>query len=166
MKGSEMAENGSEMPYHHTQKAPWYLVLFAFAALLITWAWMERDNRAELIIFSLSGLTMAALGYSFQHLTVLDNGEELAVRFGPWPLFRKGIPYAEIQDVAIDRTTILDGWGIHKSLRGGWVWNIWGRDCVLIRHRGGITRVGTDDPQGLAALLQRRMPRDGECGGS
>ena len=151
-----MSESNDVTPYHHTQKAPWYLLLFAMAALFITLSWIERDNRALLITFSLSGLTMAVLGYSFQHLTVADDGDQLVIHFGPWPLFKKRIPYADIQEVAIDRTTILEGWGIHMSPRGGWVWNIWGRDCVAIRHRRGVTRIGTDDAQGLAEFLNRR----------
>jgi hypothetical protein len=39
-------ENGanlmSEPAYHHTQKAPWFLLLFAFAALFFTVAWVTR----------------------------------------------------------------------------------------------------------------------------
>ena len=42
------------------------------------------------------------------------------------------------------------------SLRGGWVWNIWGRDCVVIRH-SGILRVGTDDAHNLAEFLKGKI---------
>jgi hypothetical protein len=37
----------------------------------------------------------------------------------------------DIGSVEIGRTLHLDGWGIHMSVRGGWVWNLWGRDCVV-----------------------------------
>ncbi len=40
---------------------------------------------------------------------------------GPIPLFRRSVKYEDIISVEIGRTTILDGYGIHKSLRGGWV---------------------------------------------
>ena len=30
--------------------------------------------------------------------------------------------YDEIESVGVDRTLILDGWAIHRSVRGGWVW--------------------------------------------
>ena len=59
--------------------------------------------------------------------------------------------------VETGRTMLLDGWGVHFSLAGGSVWNIWGRDCVVIRH-GGITRVGTDDAENLAAFLRTKIP--------
>jgi len=52
---------------------------------------------------------------------------------------------------------VLDGWGIHLSLRGGWVWNIQGRDCVVIRH-GGTTWLGTDDVPNLLAFLKAKAP--------
>ena len=65
----------------------------------------------------------------------------------------------DIRAVEVGRTTILDGWGIHMSLRGGWVWNIWGRDCVVVRHQRSVTRVGTDNAQGLADFLKARMGR-------
>jgi len=48
-------------------------------------------------------------------------------------LFRRTIRYDDIISAEIGRTTILDGWGIHMSLRGGWVWNLWGRDCVVLQ---------------------------------
>jgi hypothetical protein len=64
------------------------------------------------------------------------------------------VRYADIEDVDVGRTVLLDGWGIHYSLRGGWVWNLWGRDCVVVRFRDGRTlRVGTNDAENLAAFL-------------
>jgi hypothetical protein len=40
--------------------------------------------------------------------------------------------------------------------RGGWVWNIWGYDCVVIRMKRGTLRVGTDDADGLVEFLRSR----------
>ncbi|MEI6541074.1 MAG: hypothetical protein WCO86_16350, partial [Planctomycetota bacterium] len=72
-------------------------------------------------------------------------------------LFRRSIKYADIISAEIGRTTVLDGWGIHMSPRGGWVWNLWGRDCVVLQHRKGILRVGTDDAGNLAAFLNQKI---------
>lgn len=149
----------SEPNYHHTQKAPWFLLLFAFAALFFTVAWITRAEPVVPAILLVSGLLLAMLGYSFQHLTVADDGDRLVIYFGPLPLFRQRLCYEDISSVEIGRTTILDGWGIHMSLRGGWVWNIWGRDCVVIRHQRGVTKVGTDDAEALAEFLMGRIGR-------
>ena len=103
---------------------------------------------------------MFLLGLSFRQLTVEDEGERLAIRFGPLPVFVKRIFYEDIIDFEKDRTTLLDGWGIHLSLRGGWVWNIWGFDCVVLSLNRGILRVGTDDPDGLIEFLKARISQD------
>jgi len=43
------------------------------------------------------------------------------------------------------------------SLRGGWVWNLWGRDCVVLKLQKGVLRIGTDDAEHLAEYVQTRM---------
>jgi len=43
------------------------------------------------------------------------------------------------------------------SLRGGWVWNLWGRDCVVLQLRKGILRVGTADAENLADFLDQKI---------
>ena len=112
------------------------------------------DTVFPLALAFLLGLVAA----SFQHLTVEDQGEFLSIRFGPLSLFRKHIPYQKICEVDIGRTWVIDGWGIHYSIRGGWIWNIWGRDCVVIRFRqGGKLTIGTDQPAKLVEFLRRRI---------
>lgn len=148
--------------YRHTQKGPWSLLLYVLATMFLTVCWYAPLLPLQ-ITFLITGILMFPLGMSFHHLTVADEGDRLAIRFGPLPLFRKRISYSDIDAVEKGRTMILDGWGIHLSLRGGWVWNIWGRDCVVIRLKQGIIRVGTDDPDGLAEFLKGRVSeRSGE----
>ena len=79
-------------------------------------------------------------------------------QFGPLPLFRRKVRYADIMTAEVGRTLLLDGWGIHYSIRGGWVWNIWGRDCVVVHFRnGGALRIGTDDAENLAQFLEVKI---------
>jgi hypothetical protein len=99
---------------------------------------------------------MFVLAASFHHLSVVDEGDVLAIRFGPVPLFRKTVRYAEIDRVEVGRTLLLDGWGIHMSIRGGWVCNLWGRDCVVIYLRKGVLRIGSDDAENLTAFLRKK----------
>jgi hypothetical protein len=56
---------------------------------------------------------------------------------------------------------VLDCCGIHWSLWGGWVWSLWGWDCVVIRRRRGTLRVGTDDADNLASFLRSKVQRGG-----
>jgi hypothetical protein len=94
---------------------------------------------------------------AFHHLTVEDQGNRLTIRFGPLPLFRRAVRYHDIEKVEVGRTTILDGWGIHRSIRGGWVWNIWGRDCIVVHLKTSVLRIGTDDAENLVGFLELKM---------
>jgi hypothetical protein len=100
---------------------------------------------------------LAFLALLYHHLTVADEGDRLGVRFGPLPFCGTTVPYADIQAIEPGQTIFLEGWGIHMSIRSGWVWNIWGWDCVVIHRTRGTLRVGTDDVDGLIAFLKRRM---------
>jgi hypothetical protein len=108
-------------------------------------------------LFPPIGLLMFVVAASFHHLTVEDRGDGLAIRFGPVPLFCKTVAYNEIKSVETGRTLLLDGWGIHMSIRGGWVWNIWGRDCVVLHLKKGTLRIGTDDAENLAGFIEQRI---------
>ncbi len=142
--------------YSHTQKASSCLLLYAFAVIFLAASWLPPLDELQIVLL-VAGLSMFVLAASFHHLTVADEGYQLAIRFGPLPLFRKRIWYEDIWEVETGRSTFLDGWGIHWSPGGSWIWNISGRDCVVIRLKRGTIRVGTDDPSGLAAFLKRRI---------
>jgi hypothetical protein len=139
------------MTYSHTQHAPFCAQLTA-----AYWAFQATQPWVGLILAA-SALLVGILGASFQHLTVADEVDRLTIRFGPVPLFRRRVHYADIVSVEAGRTTLLDGWGIHYSPRGGWVWNIWGRECVEVTLQRGRLFIGTDDPQGLAEFLRERL---------
>lgn len=47
------------------------------------------------------GLLIASLATCFHYLTVEDQGELLAIRFGPVPLFHRRVRYADIKSVQI-----------------------------------------------------------------
>lgn len=149
------------MTYHHTQRAPLCLILYVLAVTFLVVAWVLRDEPILVWVFPPTALLVLILAVSFHHLTVADQGDHLLVQFGPLPLFRRRVKYDEIETVEVGRTTILDGWGIHLSLRGGWVWNLWGRDCVVLRLRKDTLRVGTDDADMLAQFLESKIERRG-----
>ena len=150
--------------YRHTQRAPLCLLLYALAVTLLVLVWTLRNEPAIRFAFPPTGLLMLALAASFHHLTVEDQGDRLSISFGPLSLFRRSVKYEDIVSVEVGRTSIFDGWGIHMSLRGGWVWNLWGRDCVVLRLIRGTLRVGTDDAENLARLIAGRIARgSGNC---
>ena len=151
----------ADLGYSHTQKAPLCLILYGSALGCITLAWMVADTPGVFIAGGV-GLLIALLAPAFHHLTVEDQGDTLAIRFGPVPLFRRIVRYADIDEVEVGRTLLLDGWGIHYSIRGGWVWNLWGWDCVVVHlTNGGVLRIGTDDASNLACFLEGKIAQQG-----
>lgn len=148
-----------EESYSHTQRAPLCLLLYGLALLFLILGWVLRSEPPFPWLYPPIGLMMLVLAGSFHQLTVADQGDELLIEFGPIPLFRTRVKYSEIESIEVGQTLLLDGLGIHMSVRGGWVWNLWGRDCVVIRRRErGVLRVGTDEANNLAAFLEQRLP--------
>jgi hypothetical protein len=147
--------------YSHTQKAPLCLILYGSALACVALAWLVGETPGVFIGGGV-GLLIALLAPAFHHLTVEDQGDVLAIRFGPVPLFRRTVRYTDIEKVEVGRTLILEGWGIHYSIRGGWVWNLWGRDCVVVYlKKGGVLRIGTDDAANLAGFLEGKIAHQG-----
>jgi hypothetical protein len=103
------------------------------------------------------GITFFGAGLCFGSLTVRDEGQWLAVRFGPLPVFRTKIAYSTITGVEAGRSDALDGWGIHWVLGRGMIYNLWGFDCVRIQMGKKTARVGTDDVEGLLSFLRTKV---------
>src|SRR5262245_4538271 len=125
-------------------------MLYGIGGVFLVLGFVLGDEPPLPVVFVAAGVVMFLLAASFHHLTVEDQGDRLAIRFGPLSLFRRSVRYDGIVRVERGRTTNLDGWGIHLGLRGGWVWNIWGRDCVVVHLRRGKLYIGTDDAENLA----------------
>lgn len=151
----------TEPQYEHTQKGWVDVTLYAGALAALVGVWFSRDDRPEMIILCVAACLMVLLGLCFKTLTVRDEGEHLAVRFGPLRVFRTCIPYAQMTAVKTARSSVLDGWGIHWMPGKGWIYNLWGFDCVSITLGRKTVRIGTDDPQGLTEFLITKIAPDG-----
>lgn len=146
--------------YYHTQRGPLCLLVYALAGGFYLAAWYARNAFAgpdQSLWFTAAGVLLTVTAAGFHHLTVADEIDRLRIRFGPLSLFQRTVLYEEILNAEVGRTTVLDGWGIHLSLRGGWVWNLWGRDCVVLQLRKGTLRIGTDDAENLTAFIKSRL---------
>ncbi len=143
--------------YSHTQESPLYLILFGSSVPFFVLAWIAREQPVVLAVMIVAAVLLVLVGLAFHHLTVEDEGDQLAVRFGPLPFLETSVRYADIQQVEVGRTTILDGWGIHRNPWHGWIWNLWGLDCVVIHRQQGMLRVGSDDTENLAGFLKGKM---------
>ena len=152
------------MGYEHTQRGPWHLLLFAVAAGCFFGGWVLRQEPAGHYTCLGIALLMIVIGFSFMQLTVRDEQDALAIRFGPLPLFFTRIPYDKIRRAKPDQTIFLDGWGIHYLPSRGTTYNIWGFSCVRVDLDKRTIRIGTDDVENLVAFLHSRMPNPEEAG--
>ena len=120
-------------------------------------AWVGRDESG--VVLSTLGVagTLVMVALMFKQLTVRDEGECLAIRYGPLPVFRKLIPYSKMESVEQGRSAIVDGWGIHWIPGRGFTYNLWGRDCAILMVEGRVFRIGSDDAEDLVAFLRGKV---------
>lgn len=149
------------MTYQHIQYAPLHLLSHVIAIGMIVSAWFSRHEAAWVaVLLVVVGLLMSAIAFSFRYLMVSDEGDMLALQYGPLPLFRKRIPYDQITAVEPGKSSFVDGWGIHYIPGHGWTYNLWGYDCVKLTLSDGKTQIGTDDAANLAEFLRGKIQRD------
>jgi hypothetical protein len=96
---------------------------------------------------------LATVAVVFHSLTVEIGDHELRWYFGPG-LWTYRLPLDEIQSVATVQNQWWNGFGIRMA-PGFTLYNVSGLDAVELRLKSGeVSRIGTDDPQGLAAALR------------
>lgn len=145
------------MRYEHRQSAPLHLILLALAVGFLVLAWVLPGQPVVVIpVLAVTALTLVVAA-CFASLTIRDEGDCLAVRYGPLPLVSRRIPYAQIVGVETARSDWLDGWGAHWIPGRGWIYNLWGFDCVRLDLGGKYIRLGTDDLEGLVQFLAERQ---------
>ena len=144
------------MNYEHTQRGWLHHILFAVAVVMLVGAWLARASMAVALLNLGTAVLFVVVGLMFGSLTVRDEGQWLAIRFGPLPVFRKRIRYADITSVEPGRTAIIDGWGIHYIIGRGWTYNLWGFGCVKLTLGKKVIRIGSDDVDNLAEFLRSK----------
>jgi hypothetical protein len=140
------------MPYHHTQWGSLILVIcLAIAVIAAAILWLTGTRSMLFTLFIVGGLAVL-----FCALTVDISGNELRWYFGPG-FWSYRLALDDIQTVAIVRNHWWNGWGI-RAAPGFTLYNVSGLDAVELKLKSGeIRRIGTDDPQGLAAALNAQM---------
>lgn len=147
------------MRYEHTQKAPLHLILYGVAVVTLVGAISLPEPWPLSLILALAAGLLVLVGAMFGYLTVRDEGDHLAIRYGPIPAFRFRFPYAHISGVKRGCSSVVDGWGVHWFPGRGTTFNLWGWDCVTFRLGRRLIRLGTDDIEGLTALLLEKTKR-------
>ena len=142
------------MPCHHTQWGSLILLIcLAIAVIAAAILWLTGTRAMLFTLFIVGGLAIL-----FCALTVDISGNELRWYFGPG-FWSYRLALDDIQSVAVVRNHWWNGWGI-RAAPGFTLYNVSGLDAVELRLKSDeVRRIGTDDPQGLANVLQSQAPR-------
>lgn len=142
--------------YRHTQRGPIHFILLAVAAaILVAAIWAPPGPGA--ILMSGLAILFVCLAACFAHLTIADVGDGLSIEYGPLPVFRKKIRYDEVTSAEAAQSDWLDGGGIHYIPGRGWIFNLWGTDCVKLTLQRSTVRLGTDDLSNLLSFVKTRI---------
>ena len=139
--------------YRHTQTGWVLLAVLAAGAGIVFFAAGKTgwSPAASFVLTFLIGVAML-----FCTLTVSIRDGEIECRFGPG-LIRKHIPLGAVRGARPVRTEWYQGWGIRLT-SDGWLFNVSGLDAVEVELADGKRiRIGTDEPQVLAAAIRERL---------
>jgi hypothetical protein len=99
-----------------------------------------------------AAIAMVASGFVFSSLTVVIRDGQLSWWFGPGAI-KKTVPLSTIVAAEPTTTSLMNGLGIHPTGRG-WLYNVAGRDAVLVRQADGKQfLIGSDEPDRLARAI-------------
>jgi hypothetical protein len=133
-----------------------YLILLGVCLLSIGIGLVAPLGTPLSSALSGGGAVGAFFAFSFKYLRVRDEGDCLAIRFGPLPVCRRRIPYLQITGVEAGRFSFWYGWGYRWPSQ--WVvYYLWGFDCVVVNLGPKTVRIGTDDVDGLLGFLRMRI---------
>jgi hypothetical protein len=138
------------MPYRHTQ--PGIVILAVCLVIGVISAAIASQTELTPMIVALTILIAVAI--IFYSLMVEIGDGELRWHFGPG-LWTYRIPLEDIRSVGIVRNHWWNGFGIRMA-PGFRLYNVSGLDAVELHLKSGeVRRIGTDDPQGLAAAIEQ-----------
>lgn len=147
--------------YDHTQRGKLHYFLHIAALAVATICLITIPAAAgQIRVYIAIGTTalLEFLAFSCITLRVYDHENCLQLKYGPLPLMKRRIAYADIVATKPSRSKFIDGWGIHYIPGRGWTYNLWGFDCVeLTMIDNKIIRVGTDESTELDAFLQDKI---------
>jgi hypothetical protein len=140
--------------YIHRQFG-WFTV-FALTAMAVWFAFVAALSPGDRGEFQGIFLMIAALQLAFYQLTTIVTESTLTVRYGIG-LVAFRFPISEIKHVSERTVPWYAGYGI-RWVGDAWLFNVSGRDAIEVTFDSGRkVWVGTDDPDGLAAILRQRM---------
>ena len=117
---------------------------------------LPEEARTGVVIYVLGIFVILGVLALFHNLTVRVDGEALRAIYGVG-LIRKTVLLAELESCEPVNNSWWMGWGIRK-IPGGWMYNVSGMKAVELKlKKGGLLRIGTDEPEVLAGVIKDRI---------
>ncbi len=139
--------------YKHTQTGYLLITLYSIAILFLGYLNI-MTNFHPLALIGLIIILMV-LG-TFARLTVTVDDQMIRIQFGV-RIIRKNFPLKEIEAYRVVKNPWYYGWGIRFTPRG-WLFNVSGFSAIELQMKNGKRyRIGTDDPDNLAAALDETL---------
>ena len=151
-----MATDNPKTLYRHRQIGFAILVALGLGTLVcLALSLAVSGPHARLTLLSLSGV-LGICTVLFSSLTVELSDDSVSWHFGPG-ILRKKVAMGDIKEVAVTKTTFIQGWGMHLT-RSGWIYNVSGFSAVQITLKSDKSFVlGTDEPEQLCSAIQRAI---------
>lgn len=133
-----------------------WIVLPATTALTLLLAWPADGGAAQAALLAIVLGQLAVLaGLSHFDVAVDDNAVHWCYGVFGWPNWT--LPLADIRQVEPARSSWIEGWGIRRT-KEGMLYNARGPGAVRLTLRDGRRlRLGSDEPERLAALIAARL---------
>ncbi len=139
--------------YRHTQIGYLLITLYSIAILFLGY-FNIMTNFHPLALIGLI-IVLMVLG-TFARLTVTVDDQMIRIQFGV-RIIRKNFPLKEIEAYRVVKNPWYYGWGIRFTPRG-WLFNVSGFSAIELQMKNGKRyRIGTDDPDNLAAALDETL---------
>lgn len=145
--------------YRHTQKGYITSVGLGIAAAGQAAAMLRllRARKLRAWLYLPGVVATATSACVFSALTVEIDGQTLTASFRGG-VVRRTVDLAQVKGVEQVRTPWYWGWGVRLTPKG-WLFNVQGRDAVLLElERGRGVLIGTDEPVRLAAAVEALRP--------
>lgn len=148
--------------YTHTQTGGAILGGLGFCGLIAIVVYLLNMSHPVILAVLIPLIICAVL---FCSLTIQIHGHSLEWSFGPG-LISKKVALRRIASAEPVQSSWINGWGIHYTRGGGWLYNVSGFDAVQITMKDGKRfRLGTDEPEALTAAIRSQLPLKGSAEG-
>lgn len=154
--------------YRHTQPGTLMRVVLGLGLLIVLvfllWGFRvgqipgtkSEETAVAIVTIAVAALLMMAALLLFHNLTVMVDETSVRFKFGIGLVGRK-ISFDQIESCQTVTNSWLWGWSVRR-IPGGWLYNVSDLRAIELKlKKKGIVRIGTDEPEVLAAVVRERL---------